>query len=94
MEQGYVQETGIPGLVTLNLRVEEDQQGWFLEGWHADRLAEQVKKREQREVELSAALKPALLRIAELSRELEQTRIQLAKAEIELGDLRRGGPGR
>ena len=60
----------------------------------ADRLAEQVKKREQREVELSAALKPALLRIAELSRELEQTRIQLAKAEIELGDLRRGGPGR
>ena len=40
MEQGYVQETGIPGLVTLNLRVEEDQQGWFLEGWHADRLAE------------------------------------------------------
>lgn len=60
----------------------------------ADRLAEQIKKREQREVELSAALKPALLRIAELSRELEQTRIQLAKAEIELGDLRRGGSGR
>lgn len=60
----------------------------------ADRLAEQIKKREQREVELSAALKPALLRIAELSRELEQTRIQLAKAEIELGDLRRGGPAR
>ena len=60
----------------------------------ADRLAEQIKKREQREVELSAALKPALLRIAELSRELEQTRIQLAKAEIELGELRRGGSGR
>lgn len=60
----------------------------------ADRLTEQIKKREAREVELSAALKPALLRIAELSRELEQTRIQLAKAEIELGDLRRGGSGR
>ena len=40
MAGGYVQETGIPGLVTLNLRMEEDQQGWFLEGWHADRLAE------------------------------------------------------
>ena len=60
----------------------------------AERLTDQIKKREQREVELSAALKPALLRIAELSRELEQTRIQLAKAEIELGDLRRGGSGR
>jgi chromosome segregation ATPase len=54
-----------------------------------ERLADQIKKREQREGELAAALKPALLRIAELSRELEQTRIQLAKAEIELGDLRR-----
>jgi pSer/pThr/pTyr-binding forkhead associated (FHA) protein len=56
----------------------------------AERLAEQLKKRDQRELELTAALKPALLRIAEISRELEQTRIQLAKAEIELGDLRRG----
>ena len=55
-----------------------------------DRLTEQLKKRDQRETELTAALKPALLRIAEISRELEQTRIQLAKAEIELGDLRRG----
>ncbi|WP_353081803.1 dTDP-4-dehydrorhamnose 3,5-epimerase family protein [Tessaracoccus lapidicaptus] len=40
MAEGYVQQTGIPGLVTLNLRMEEDQQGWFLEGWHAGRLAE------------------------------------------------------
>jgi chromosome segregation ATPase len=56
----------------------------------ADRLAEQIKKRDQREVELTGALKPAMLRIAELSRELEQTRLQLAKAEMELGDLRRG----
>jgi len=59
-----------------------------------ERLTDQIKKREQREVELAAALKPALLRIAEISRELENTRIQLAKAEIELGDLRRGSPSR
>lgn len=53
-----------------------------------ERLTEQVKQREQREAQLSQAVKPALVRIAELTQELEQTRIKLAKSEAELSDLR------
>jgi len=53
-----------------------------------ERLIDQVKQREQREAQLSQAVKPALVRIAELTQELEQTRIKLAKSEAELSDLR------
>jgi pSer/pThr/pTyr-binding forkhead associated (FHA) protein len=56
-----------------------------------DRLTEQLKKRDQRESELTQAVKPALMRIAELTRELEHTRLQLATTEADLTDLKRGG---
>lgn len=49
-----------------------------------ERLTEQLKRRDQREHELTAAVKPALLRIAELSKELEKTQFQLAKVEADL----------
>lgn len=53
-----------------------------------ERLQEQVKQREAREQQLSAALKPAILRIAELSREVEQLRLRLATAEADLADAK------
>lgn len=55
-----------------------------------ERLQEQVKRREQREAELTQVVKPALQRIAEVQQELERTRIQLAKTEADLQDARRG----
>lgn len=55
----------------------------------AERLAEQVKQREQREAQLTQAVKPALMRIVELTQELEQHRFKLAQAEAELGDLKK-----
>ncbi len=54
-----------------------------------ERLGEQLKQREAREQQLSAALKPAVLRIAELQQELEAMRIRHAKAEAELADLKK-----
>src|SRR5262249_6553072 len=54
-----------------------------------ERLGEQIKQREQRELQLSAVVKPALLRIAELTSDLEQTRIKLAHVEAELSDLKK-----
>lgn len=54
-----------------------------------ERLTEQVKQREQREAQLTQAVKPALMRIAELTKELEQNRFKLAQAEAELGDLKK-----
>ena len=54
-----------------------------------ERLGEQLKQREAREQQLSAALKPAVLRIAELQQELESMRIKHAKAEAELSDLKK-----
>lgn len=54
-----------------------------------ERMADQLKQREAREVQLAAALKPALMRIAELQQELEQTRIKLAKAEVDLADAKK-----
>lgn len=54
-----------------------------------DRLTEQLKKREQREAELMAAMKPALMRIAELSKELELAHLKLATAEADLAERRR-----
>jgi pSer/pThr/pTyr-binding forkhead associated (FHA) protein len=56
-----------------------------------ERLGEQIKQREQRENQLTQALKPSLLRIAELTQELEATRIQLAQAEANLSDLKSDG---
>lgn len=55
-----------------------------------ERLTEILKKRDQRELELQAAVKPAILRIAELTRELEATRHELAHAQADLDDLKRG----
>lgn len=55
-----------------------------------ERLTDILKKRDQRELELQAALKPALIRIAELTRELEATRLELAHAHADLDDLQRG----
>jgi len=55
-----------------------------------ERLTELLKKRDQRELELQAAVKPAILRIAELTRELEATRLELAHAQADLDDLKRG----
>lgn len=55
-----------------------------------ERLQEQIKRREQREAELTQVVKPALQRIAEVQQELERTRIQLAKTEADLQDARRG----
>jgi pSer/pThr/pTyr-binding forkhead associated (FHA) protein len=55
-----------------------------------ERLTEVLKKRDQRELELQAAVKPAILRIAELTRELEATRLDLAHAQADLDDLKRG----
>lgn len=57
-----------------------------------DRLNELSKKRDQREAELTQAVRPALVRIAELTQELEQTRLHLAHAEADLNDLRRRRP--
>lgn len=54
-----------------------------------ERLTDILKKRDQRELELQAALKPALVRIAELTRELEATRLELAHAHADLEDLKR-----
>lgn len=59
-----------------------------------DRLTDILKKRDQREVELQAAVKPALIRIAELTRELEATRIQLAHSQADLDDLKQALLGR
>jgi len=53
-----------------------------------ERLGEQIKQREQRENQLTQALKPSLVRIAELTQELEATRIKLAQAEADLSDLK------
>lgn len=53
-----------------------------------ERLTEILKKRDQREVELQAAIKPALIRIAELTKELESTRIRLAQSQADLADLK------
>lgn len=53
-----------------------------------ERLLEQVKQREQRENHLTLALKPSLMRIAELTQELEQMRIKLAQTEADLSDLK------
>jgi pSer/pThr/pTyr-binding forkhead associated (FHA) protein len=55
-----------------------------------ERLTELLKRRDQRELELQAAVKPAILRIAELTRELEATRLELAHAQADLDDLKRG----
>lgn len=54
-----------------------------------DRLADILKKRDQRELELQAAVKPALIRIAELTRELENTRIELAHSQADLEDIKK-----
>ena len=54
-----------------------------------ERMAEQLKQREAREAQLAAALKPALMRIAELQQELEQSRVKLAKSEAELADAKK-----
>ena len=43
-----------------------------------------LKKRDQRELELQAVVKPAIMRIAELTRELEATRLELAHAHADL----------
>ena len=55
-----------------------------------ERLTDMLKKRDQRELELQAAVKPAIMRIAELTRELEATRLELAHAHADLDDLKRG----
>lgn len=55
-----------------------------------ERLQDQIKRREQREAELTQVVKPALQRISEVQQELERTRIQLAKTEADLQDARRG----
>ncbi len=54
-----------------------------------ERLTEILKKRDQRELELQAAVKPALIRIAELTRELETTRIELAHSQADLEDIKK-----
>jgi pSer/pThr/pTyr-binding forkhead associated (FHA) protein len=56
-----------------------------------ERLAEQIKQREQREIQLTQALKPSLVRISELSQELETMRIKLAQAEADLADAKSDG---
>lgn len=54
-----------------------------------ERLTEILKKRDQRELELQAAVKPALIRIAELTRELETTRLELAHSQADLEDIKK-----
>lgn len=44
-----------------------------------DRLQERCRRHEAREADLTNAVKPALLRVAELTREVERLRIELAK---------------
>jgi pSer/pThr/pTyr-binding forkhead associated (FHA) protein len=54
-----------------------------------ERLGEQIKQREQRETQLTQALKPALMRIAELTQDMENLRIKLAQTEADLSDQKR-----
>jgi pSer/pThr/pTyr-binding forkhead associated (FHA) protein len=54
-----------------------------------ERLSEQLKGRDQREAQLTQAVKPALMRIGELSLEMEQLRLKLAHAEADLAYLKR-----
>jgi pSer/pThr/pTyr-binding forkhead associated (FHA) protein len=54
-----------------------------------ERATEQLKGRDQREAQLTQAVKPALMRIGELTLEMEQLRIKLATAEHDLADLKR-----
>lgn len=56
-----------------------------------DRLQELNLKREKREAELAQAVKPALMRVAQLQQELEAMRVQLAQAQADLAAERKRG---